>query len=538
MGNSTSSGLPELGWPKLGWAFLEPDEFAIISHGSGAQPSRNLPIWSWAAIWGTLESGDFFDYACKSFEDPFCRDLAENNDAHWEFNLLAPSCPNALPGEQCIEGLALVNASGERRVALPLGEVPAPKLPANRQVGLPQGATASLYENPFTDDTDDGFLVSLSGDIATDWESGLPDPQLWGKNGTGFAPKTGFQLNVVAYSLVPGDYSPASWRSRTEGVNDQRTGGDPCVFFLEGSCGWRVDFDPDVTLEVSFQNHRFSTVDTDWLGARIGTASFDQVPLGKGMERVVISGKAMRVPQVLTRITKDEASAELLDLWYQLTPCGSMPSEACPFQTSRVLGNDEASARLLVAFQSAAQDRSVMALPVWSVWTESADSMVAALGSAARNCKSLRDGRILGLVSTNATLFTPGPPKLVNGVLKYGVTGLHYLEDGSVFRGTYDLIMDGEFVRCMYELAAAPIYATIEVTSADGPEAQVVSTSVSERRGMLHMRASGFTFSSPQISVRVLGKSAKRTTIKCKKGNQVTKVTGVTPRCPKGWVRI
>jgi hypothetical protein len=311
------------------------------------------------------------------------------------------------------------------------------------------------------------------------------------------------------------------------------------VFFAAGSCGWRANFDPDVTFEVAFRNHRFSTVDTDWVGARLSRASIDQSPLGKGMERIVISGKPVHVPQVWAKTTKEQASRQLLDLWYRAQRCDSLPPGVdCWGRAMRLLTNDGLSTELLLAFQSVALDRSAMSIPVWSAWTESADSIVAATNAMGRDCTSVRDGRLLGLVSTNSTLYTPGPPKLVKGVLQYEVAGLHYLDDNSLFRGTYDLVMDSDFVRCIYRLSKAPIYATVEVTSADGRDEQVVTTSVNEKRGMLHLRATGFTFSSPRISVRILGKSMHATTIQCKKGDRVKKVTAINPRCPKGWTRI
>jgi hypothetical protein len=66
---------------------------------------------------------------------------------------------------------------------------------------------------------------------------------------------------------------------------------------------------------------------------------------------------------------------------------------------------------------------------------------------------------------------------------------------------------------------------------------------VSEKDGWLRIAAYGFGFSNPTIKVNLTQAEspatkkvvAKKTTITCKKGKTVKKVTAINPVCPKGF---
>jgi hypothetical protein len=73
--------------------------------------------------------------------------------------------------------------------------------------------------------------------------------------------------------------------------------------------------------------------------------------------------------------------------------------------------------------------------------------------------------------------------------------------------------------------------------NADGVNS-VATTVVSEKDGWLKLGAYGFTFSSPTLRVKLSQDKAstkKNSTISCIKGKVTKKVTGLTPKCPKGF---
>jgi hypothetical protein len=88
--------------------------------------------------------------------------------------------------------------------------------------------------------------------------------------------------------------------------------------------------------------------------------------------------------------------------------------------------------------------------------------------------------------------------------------------------------------------------ASISVIDNDGVTTTATKL-VSERDGWLRIAAYGFGFSSPTIKVTLTqdaqaastpATSTKKTTITCKKGKLVKKVTALKPTCPKGYKKV
>lgn len=114
--------------------------------------------------------------------------------------------------------------------------------------------------------------------------------------------------------------------------------------------------------------------------------------------------------------------------------------------------------------------------------------------------------KLLGIVTTNALIYSPRAPEFKDGTLNYKVAGLHHLEDGvTLTRGTYDLAIRSETARCVYGFSDAPFQASISVIGADGQEQTIATESIREdaKREWLFLSAQNFTFSSPVIKVKL-----------------------------------
>jgi hypothetical protein len=153
--------------------------------------------------------------------------------------------------------------------------------------------------------------------------------------------------------------------------------------------------------------------------------------------------------------------------------------------------------------------------------------------------------QILGLVTTNSMAYSGNVPMFANGFFTYDVAGMHYLPDGSLALGTYNMIMSDSVARCLYGFTDAPISATIAVTENSDVE-NVATTTVSDEGGWLSLAAYGFTYSDPVITVTLTQPSAKvtpptttpkPTTIYCVKKKVVKKVRGLDPKCPSGYTK-
>lgn len=150
-----------------------------------------------------------------------------------------------------------------------------------------------------------------------------------------------------------------------------------------------------------------------------------------------------------------------------------------------------------------------------------------------------------GIVTTNAPAYSAGPPAFTDGSLNYQVSAPHFNPDGvTPFKGNYNLVMRSDVARCIYGFSKAPISATISIVSSDG-NSDVATTVAGEKNGWLSLSANNFQFSNPVIQVKLSQVStpvvapavAKQATITCSKGKSLKKVSGVSPICPKGYVK-
>lgn len=186
-------------------------------------------------------------------------------------------------------------------------------------------------------------------------------------------------------------------------------------------------------------------------------------------------------------------------------------------------------------------DKATANLSTWSVRTLSAEEM-----EGTNQCLA-DDKRIVGLVTTNATQYSGGPPKYnrETATLDYRVAAPHYRSGGEKFFGIYDLIMRSDVARCLYGFSKAPLTASVSVVDDEGVTT-VGTRNISEKDGWIKIAAYGFGFSAPTVKVKFSqsksssvakkpSSSARPKSIVCTKGKQQRTVTGTKPTCPKGW---
>jgi hypothetical protein len=206
----------------------------------------------------------------------------------------------------------------------------------------------------------------------------------------------------------------------------------------------------------------------------------------------------------------------------------------------------ERAINLLKTFSQAASDKSIAVPSAWNI-----RSLTKAEMTKANGC--FNDGTgIKGVVTTNSTTYSEGPPSFIDGTLKYKVASAHSNPDGSEFKGTYNLVMRSEVARCLYKFSKAPLSASIEVVSDNG-QTSVSTTVFGEKNGWVELAAYNFGFSSPTVNVKLTQEAevvaptptptpsasakpaAKAVTITCIKGKTSKKVTAVKPKCPTGY---
>lgn len=334
-------------------------------------------------------------------------------------------------------------------------------------------------------------------------------------------------------------------------------------------------------LNVAFSlKFKLSTTITGWLSGRLSSVDASLSKDANGAQSFSISALPVRVPTIFGWVKKSETPADLAKFYAEadpfylnmgngygrcLDPAG-VTGPCNPKYWESVLrnpGNSEQGMKEFAMWLPIIKDTAAAAPTAWYFRNEGGN-----IGSQCVDSQS----QITGLVTTNATVFIPGPPSFneSEGSLDYKVLAPHSLPDGTVFKGTYDLLISSALARCIYKFTNAPIKATVSVVS-DAGVTQVVTTTISEKDGFIRLAANGFTFSNPTIKVKLTqdvviaptpapmptpvpvpvvtettaptptptptpkATVAKKTTITCVKGKTVRKVTAVKPVCPVGF---
>jgi hypothetical protein len=434
---------------------------------------------------------------CTSLDDPGCVGLAARYG--WWILRVAPPCQQALAWEECVDRLSIRVADGDMRELDFIGTAPGPSFAPDAERGLPTGSTMSLFRDP--EDPTVRYAAYLGGQM-----TGMGRPFTLGD----------LAAQVIPYRTVP---------------NGRQPGGGQCLFSSGGQCSYRVPFADQVTVELAV---KLSNRVTGWLGGRLVDPTIDVTPVSGNLNLLTVTAGPVDVPLVSIAIPDAQATPEILEYWRKTFTCaGNVPctSGVGSSQSSGPHGVD-----MLRLFADFLGDTATRVIPTWSV------SNLPQLTN--QPCLSDRT-RLVGLVTTNSTVYSAAPPAFTGGSLRYQVAALHRVPGGEVFSGSYDLVLRSDSARCLYGFSQAPVRADISVTSEDGSQ-QVATTTVSERDGWIRLAARNFTFSAPTIEVKLSQEQPARVRLMCVKVNPKVKgpkkvaVIGTVaepPKCPKGYRR-
>jgi hypothetical protein len=288
-----------------------------------------------------------------------------------------------------------------------------------------------------------------------------------------------------------------------------------------------------------------------------------QITKGASFSTIDFQGYPIAVPIVYKRYQYSEMPAELKDLYdvekggYKKA-CTDSPGYCAGGRTGpstdpnnrnvivRPSPWDPFGMEQLKHWIPYVNDKATALPSFWSVRSLSSGEM-----AGASQCFS-DSTNITGIVTTNSTQYSAGPPKYdrSEGTLSYQVAAPHYGTTGDVFKGSYDLVLRSDVARCVYGFRQAPIQATLSITSADGTP-QVATTVIGERKGWLYLTAKNFEFSAPVIKAKLSQEAEptpeatakpvapkvtkKAQSITCLKGKVKKVVKGANPACPKGF---
>ncbi len=518
--------------PLIGYSFALVDDFSQSNAGEDFSFIRILPG---SQRW------------CKDFKDPQCLKELENGKGNFWTNQVLPPCETENELINCIEAVNLINEEGKREKLILEKLIPGNTWPEETSPRVEAGSSSSRWIRKEVDSYGKGFKVTVSGGLQITRTSGVNVSR---------AALRSFQASVEHYEVIKGPFAPfrifdSSNGSRSFGGNSPNY----CIWVDTSECGVLTEFPEDLKIELVLHLPREIT---GWLLGRVDQPIFDSKPLGKSrvtsqdLNRITISAFPIEVPLITAKVELAQASAEL-NKYYQANPfCRDRLTECTGYFGGNVsASNFEYSYEIFRLFENAIEDKAKINLPRWSIKSLSFPD------KSYERCRSFTQNQINGIVATNASIYQGAPPTFDGDQFTYKVAGVHKLSDDRIFKGSYDLVLQSSFARCLYGFSNAPIKATVEVTNSDGSN-NVVTNTFSEKNNWIQLSVKGFTFSQPTIKTKLVQEKIilkpspaptissspspspsavilKKRTISCVKGKITKKVTGVSPKCPAGY---
>ena len=545
--NSTAAGIPDEQIGRLQPPDLNPGW--IGAYIDDANTIMN-PSFFYAGDLSDIDRSQ--GLVCSSVNDAQCTKYP-----YFNFNAYLPRCnENSTVTTDCIENVHLVKSNGEVVKGIFSSYMPKTtkeEFKGDPTKGLASGWNPSIWTFPgITHDGGNEFLVFPG--IFT-WNAQMSDPsqhlQLF--------------VNIFPISRVAStsSHKPAQMftKSTGESVRGHEIQSADCPLWLgDFECAKPWPFPEGIRLGLTIKT---SGPLDGWVHGRITEPSISAVKNAGGVTIDVEAGTT-KVPVFGIWKKYSEVKPEtkaLLDslsgkqkgsiyndrdnkIWDQ---SGVIPYDKLVIQHD--LDNyTENTFNEFLAWLAESDDKSLATKSQWAFYTrqDQSNSPVAA-------CSAANDG-IDGIVSTNATNYLSEPPvfdKATNS-LNYKVASPHFDKSGNLNLGSYDLIINSKLARCIYGYSEAPVQASVSVVYATG-EAQVTTSTLTEKNGWLRLSVKGFTYSSPTLRVKLTQdvqkvestplpnastapvKMGKKITITCVKGKTYKKVTGVSPNCPTGF---
>ena len=520
-GNNTSE---MLNGPIIGYTFGIVDDF---TQGVGA-----MEAGSFISVAGALQP------LCTGFSDPICIGEIDAGRGNWWSNIAFAQCKDKDEVAVCVEGVRIANNDGTFRELTRKKVLTGNTWPADPTIGLPEGSAPSLWVDPQSTNQSKGYLLSATGALNTST----------GGSKVSKVNITSFQASITPYEVINEAGVRGASVGSVNGVRKMQYGAPPyCVWADTGECGVQSEFEPNARLQLVLH---IPTSLSGWLQGRMSSPeiSVERLP-GSGVDekdisRVAVAADSVEVPLFSVQVNTDKASQSLKDYFADRNNKLCNPEfDGCKhgYIGGNTASSYDAAFEGYNVFKEYFSKNASVIFPRWSVRS------LTGSASNFEQCRLSSYGKFQGVVTTNASVYQGGPPTFDGESFDYKVAGLHNKPNGETFQGSYDLVLESKFARCLYKFTSAPIRASVSITNADG-NTNIESSVFNEKDGWIKLSINGFTFSSPKINVKLMqDKVAEPTptatikpvpiqkTITCVKGKVTKKVKAVAPKCPAGY---
>jgi hypothetical protein len=459
------------------------------------------------------------DPTCRSTSDPKC------SLQNFRFSSMLPLCKTA-KDINCLAGIGAIGINGKKIKGKFLQNFPLiaeNQFEGNPDWKLPSGASGELFSIPGTyHNAGNTYYVSASV------------RGTGGKNLKPIIQKSSFDLNIIPVSVQDENWDCTnSLDCQNSGYNQFVDPNGKTVWGIFGA-KWAQD---KTIIEYSthenkslhrmafpkdnrfYADVRLNFSPTGWLHGRLLDPNLSISKVGK-IYNLHFEGSPVRVPIAFASVDWATANEDLKSRY------DKDASYIC--KEGGVLGNCVTAFSRLGGFLDYAEDplqteitftpfaSGIDGIDQLNLWLPSLNNTASAVLSywgvrtlspreniGANKCFS-DNSKITGIVTTNSTEYSAGPPEFVKstGVLDYKVAAPHFEPNKDAFLGTYNLIIRNEVAQCLYGFKNAPVRVDISVINEKG-EKSVAITTFSQDKNWIRLKASNFEFSSPTIKVKL-----------------------------------
>jgi hypothetical protein len=507
----------------------------------------------WPQLWGLefserfepaeaalYKMGDQFpEHLCDGITDPRCTGQV---GLYQMINLDLCTDQSVL---SCIVGMWVVDSSGNRingEIVRPILFSQKQAVAENVELNLPKNtAKGIIYRVPGVKNNFNSDQYFIASNISM-FKGKAEKAFTYGEINTGIRP----------VREIAGDYAPSVLlpTAGTGGGNTRAPNGSECIAVEIGICFEQAEFPAGYRFGLTI---RIGEKLNGWFHGRMSLPEISISDWKRGQE-ISIEAEPVTIPNLDFVVPPASLPAPLKK---RITDCesggcGGRGTLEGIYQTGGNLSHPN-SMDLIKEFAPVYNDKATKTQSVW--FFKNMFNHAGSINTGQIDRCAPRSGGLAGLVLTNALTYSSGPPSYdsESGTLVYKVASPHLEADGDVAQGTYDLSIRSEVARCIYGFSNAPIKAEISIAGDDG-EKRIATTIVNEKDGWLYLTARGFTFSAPVIRVKLsqdqvknvetqksatatVKSKSKKVSITCTKGKITKKVVGVSPKCPKGFVK-
>jgi hypothetical protein len=415
-----------------------------------------------SAVTGTSTGGFQNVFLCDTFATSGPCDIqqtAQNSGGSVRATILLPVCSSET-SINCVADLSLGSSSSSMARATFVRMANGDALTADPSVALPEGSTVGLWTSD----------VSNAGSTST--YATWAELSMVLSNGV-FTP-TQLQVQVVPYRTTTGQefqVPTASDFVGASGNNAVEIAHYPGCFWEEiGLCYRSQDFTPNTAVSLSL---RIPNSVGGWFKGRLVNPTMSVAKFNSSENLLKVTAPSIATPMLSYQEPQSQVDPTLATYFGLLGG----------FHQNWNVENGLVGALAAVnASRVAVSNTASGSINQWSFAT--------VRGTQSNSCLS-DTSEILGLITTNALAYGADVPAFDGAKFSYGVAGMHYLADGSLALGTYDMVMRDSVAQCLYKFSNAPISASVSVTEDSSGNQNVATMTVSDYGGWIHVGAYG-----------------------------------------------